>query len=683
MSNSLHKLIEEYKEFMKEEFILFSRTSLSGANYYMLVPKNREKSKIQTANGELTTVGLHITVYEKVRKEVQNSTFHITINLIDENKNGDVARIYYSELGQYLFTTVKNKENTSIDTVPESLLKFGIKNIAPFVAKISKLKQDYLAQYKLLEDRLKQLSIELDHGDSSALQKKLLAYKQELERMISHIRSGTLFNQEHVFELKHYNDLLMDTEIKLSQLELAAKTNPPQTVQEVAKKSQVVITSFKVEKQAKTTRSEPSPKALQSIVPINKPAIKKEEEGPTPERVKIDELNKKIAAILHSGSLSSVGKVLQEYELQKHKFSLLEKKPAKKDKKSDKKIDETEFLDTLIRSNQLSEEINKTVLKILHEEAIYTKIEKQSLKYLLQNCTLNTEDIVELAVKNNRVQVLELVMQLRKDVNLERKTKEEKQYLLEIAYNKGYFNMFKCLLAHKASPDIVCTNKQPILFAACADARPEEMEALLEAKANPWALDPRGFAALGALVMRTSKQFNKISMAKVFLTYVPQAVEQLQGKEESKSTPLAYACQEDMWDVVELLLQFGANPNNPRHDGITPFGVCVYKNNFKLFKYVVENSTVPIREGLESALDLAVICERQHFIEYIMQYSKEHQLNLSVPSIADAQKRYEKLSYSPPSLISFGTNLKSIFFQTFCEDNDEDDMPLIVKFSSK
>ena len=137
MSSPLYKLIEEYKEFFKEEFILFPRTSLSGVNYYMLVPRSREKSKIQTEDGVLTAVVFQITVYEKMRKEVQNSTFHITINLIDENKNGYVARIYYSELGQYLFTTIKDKENTSIDiNGPENLLKFGTNNIAPFVVKI-------------------------------------------------------------------------------------------------------------------------------------------------------------------------------------------------------------------------------------------------------------------------------------------------------------------------------------------------------------------------------------------------------------------------------------------------------------------------------------------------------------------------------------------------------------------
>ena len=87
MSSPLYKLIEEYKEFFKEEFILFPRTSLSGVNYYMLVPRSREKSKIQTEDGVLTAVVFQITVYEKMRKEVQNSTFHITINLIDENKN--------------------------------------------------------------------------------------------------------------------------------------------------------------------------------------------------------------------------------------------------------------------------------------------------------------------------------------------------------------------------------------------------------------------------------------------------------------------------------------------------------------------------------------------------------------------------------------------------------------------
>ncbi len=663
--NPLYKLIEDMKEFMKEDFILFPRTSLSNKNYYMLVPRSRDTNKITTEHGNLTAVGFHVTVYEEVMKEVHGSTFHITISLIDENKQSYVARIYYNKYGTYLFNTIKDKDGSfvNLDNI-DKLLVFSADSIELFVDKILHLKNGFDEQYQALQEELGQLSSELAHVGSGLLRTKLLEYKQGLQAIINHIQSNALFNQDYLGELRFYNHSLRETVQRLSEIKVT-KTDAVPVVEDVTSSEERV-------------KFEPSrPKNLKGSSRSTQPVVKKEATI-AKDSEQIVGLNKKIAAVSLLKEITLVDKVLQEYELQKQKLTLLNKTNGKKANKSSRSRNEDDFLDTTIRCNQLLEEINKLVVNSLNDEVAYKAMDTQSMKLLLQQCNLKTEHLVELAVSNNHLLGLKLLMQIRKDIQLETKAHKSRPSLLEVAYDKGHSDMFQFLLQHKVSPNTVCLNKEPILFRACADGRAKEMEALLEAKANPLALDPKGFAPLGGMLMRTDRKSIHTPMTKVFLTYAPHAMDQTQGRQCNECTPLAYACQENMWDAVELLLRFGADPNKPRYDGHTPFGICVYKDNFELFKYVMENSTVPIRDGLSNALDMAVVCNKQYFIDYILNYSDKHQLDLSMPDADEAMQRFEKCKQF--SLVKpTGNNISSFFFHNLLNaDSDEEDLSFVV-----
>lgn len=659
--NPLYQLIEEWKKFMKEEFMLFTRTSLSNNNYYMLVPRNRERSTITTEKGVLTAVGYHVTVYEELRKEVLDSTFHITISLIDENKNCYVARIYYNEYGTYLFDTIKDKEGNYVSFSDKgSLFKFAINSITPFVQRIQCLKQTYEKHYQSLHDELGQLNSDLVDADASSLRTKLLAYQQGLQNIIRHIRSNALFNKEYLGALKFYNQSLHDTENRLRLI-------PMMKIQEV----HVVEDVADSQERAQSSQSRSTPKVLKVSSSATKPARKKVAVETTNE-AKIVELKKRITALSCLKHIDPIDKVLQEYELQQQILGLLNKFNGRRAKTSSRSSNVDALLDTSIRCNQLLDEINRIVLDVFNDKDRAQVIDQQAMLVLLQQCTLKTDVLVELAVKNNCLSALKLLMQVRKDVQLGMKTKVDKRCPLEIAYHHGYLDMFQFLLDHKVSANIVCTNKQPILFHACMSGRAQEMEALLEAGADPLVVDSTGFSPLGALLMRSDKERINIPMAKVFLTYAPHAIEQLQGRKGTENIPLAYACQENCWDAVELLLEFGADPNNTRFDGLTPFAVCVYKKNFELFKFMVENSTIPIREGLSNALDVAVMSENELFIEYIINYSEKHQLNLSRPDMDEATKHCEKLRQFSAKLSS-GRNLASFFYNRLISDDRNDD----------
>jgi hypothetical protein len=79
--------------------------------------------------------------------------------LIDENKNGYVARVYYKGLDEYLFCTIKNKNKKPVTIAfQDKLVEFAENNIASFVNIFSDFKNDYDKRYQDLVD-LRELAI--------------------------------------------------------------------------------------------------------------------------------------------------------------------------------------------------------------------------------------------------------------------------------------------------------------------------------------------------------------------------------------------------------------------------------------------------------------------------------------------------------------------------------------------
>jgi hypothetical protein len=658
-SNSLYKLINEQKAFMKEAFILFPRASGLDTNYFMLIPRNGDRSVINTEYGELNAIGYHITVFDKLKESVKHSTFHITICLVDDNKKNFIARIFYRGFGTPIFYTIKDTETNLVNLGSgDELLAFGTKNIDPFIQRVLSLQQNYKVQFQELSNKFiaeQNILAEIRDG----FLEDLLKYKESVIAIIAHIKSEPLFNHEYLPTLKWYKKALAETENKLNFLISTSLPKPPA--------EPVIFPAESESIKARSTHSKVGFYTPKNSPSSTKSTVKKEVDKT---RVLVNELHEKMAAVM-SSKTNDLDKIIQEYELIKQKVSLLLGPLNSKGKKVKKSQDDVELLDTEIRCNQLLEQIDSILLKAFNDEICHEK--DDVLLRLLQHSSLKTQMLIGLAVNNNRPRLLELVLGARRDFKLDFKTQIEKQYLLEIAYNKGYLAVFQCLLAHNASPNIqVGAKKQPLLNRVCFDGRTDEMEALLEAHANPLVLDASGFAPLGILIMREPCCFNNIPMANVFLTYAPHAMEQLQGWVVKKCTPLTYACQNNDRDAVELLLKFGADPNNVREDNISAFGVCVYKENFELFIYLVEKSTVPISKGLFNALDLAVFCKLPQFIEYIIEYSDKHQLNLSIPSAEAAEYRLKKLDKSVKKY-SFQNDVVSFFSQNLLKDFSNED----------
>lgn len=646
--NPLYEFISQQIYLIKKEFIVFAKTSLFNDNYYMLIPRNQDKSKIGSGAEAFAPADYHISVYEVSKKELAYSAVHLTANLIDKFKKKYTARIYYTEFGHYLFNTLHDEENNSVAIDSEHhLLSFGQKNTAAFLNIILKLQQDYAQQYSSLIKLLKEQSKSLGNADRlGSRTQTLLAYEQSLQSIISHIQSGTLFNHKHLPELQMHEDFLNVTRQQLRQQQ--KPENPSKEA-------------------IKTIKPAASNAVIQPVTKHNKNNINHNQ-------ARISELNQEIAHIKSSKKPRTASLVLQEYNLYSEKLKLLNTsgtKNSQKLKKISREHDEMAFIETITKEQKLQQEINSLVQVALTNERKYKEVTTEVLQGLLKRCSLPTSLILELVVQNNHFAILKHLVQIHNALNFQERSSNKGQYLLEIAYHRRHVDVFKFLLEQKASPDVY-SGTTPLLFQACAEGRSQEIELLLEANADPLATNEDNFNSLGAIVMREDRR--PISEhVELFLAYAPHTINKLQG--QKLSTPLCYICQKGWEDVAKFLLSHGADPNIGRFDDITALGVCVYKNNFNLFKTIIEHSTFPVKKGLINALDIAIlqhepeVNDNSRFITEILHYSQSHNLEIELPSIADVEKRLEKCRVNSESIVN------SLFFQPVRSDysNDENE----------
>ncbi|WP_133137920.1 hypothetical protein [Legionella rowbothamii] len=114
----------------------------------------------------------------------------------------------------------------------------------------------------------------------------------------------------------------------------------------------------------------------------------------------------------------------------------------------------------------------------------------------------------------------------------------------------------------------------------------------------------------------------------------------IQNVDGASKSLLEIAYKKDYIEMCKLLLQHGADSNIKRDIGLTSLGLCVINNDFNLFKMILEHSTVPLKEAVKNALDVAVFLKRIRntgsFIGEIIRYNDNHQLKTYIPEFMDA-----------------------------------------------
>ncbi|MFJ1267132.1 ankyrin repeat domain-containing protein [Legionella lytica] len=625
-TNPLYRLLNEKQQAFMKGFRVQSKNSLDYGPYHMLdfaVTRN----KVRTALGEFTPVDAHISIYEEDKREVGHSAFHLTANL--ENNVGDeyCAHIYYSQSGDYIFHSFRDGQNKFYELkAVEGLLSFDKNNIQQFLSTLKELQREYHNKYSTLVNTANNLSKSLESNVPN--KKTLERYKDSVSDLIQFINSGTFFNQDHLASIKIHEDLLEEAQLKINSLHTAARNKAVPVIKE-------------------TPVQEPS-----------LPAASKSVETESTSR-KIDELNKKIVALSQKRKSRTPSLILQENDLYKQKLTLLQKSDSSSSKKSAKKTNhqdtDNEFMMTLNKVTELQEEINRCILDILKDNKRYSA-DTKALHSLISSCSIKTNVVLQTVVECNRGATFEYLVAQRKDIDVNAVSASNAS-MLEIAYKKHHFEMFKQLLQNKASPDVICSNKNSLLYCACEEGRFKEMELLLEAGANPLLMNADGFNPFGALVFKQPQ----IDLLALFLRHAPDALNQKQGKKNQKRSPLASAC-EAQWDAgVSFFLDHSADSNIKGDDGLTALGVCVANNNLKLFKMILEKSKISLTESLHNALDTAVFLKQKKdqntepFIEEIRRYNDTRQLETQVPEFMDAASRIGKMEQSkaPNSLYSF------------------------------
>lgn len=105
-------------------------------------------------------------------------------------------------------------------------------------------------------------------------------------------------------------------------------------------------------------------------------------------------------------------------------------------------------------------------------------------------------------------------------------------------------------------------------------------------------------------------------------------------------TPLTAACEvAENLGIVKLLIKYGADPNMPNDDGITPLEMSILNNSvtYELTKYLLEHGADPTIPNVEGHLpiDIAVDTEEYSVIQLLRDYK-------NVKSVKSIQRKFRE-----------------------------------------
>ncbi|CAM4420262.1 MAG: hypothetical protein LEGION0398_MBIBDBAK_01267 [Legionellaceae bacterium] len=600
MKNKLYNLIqktlaEDHKNLLIRNYHIKNSINSNNINYYMLTFVEKVSKPILIQSTFFYVEDYHISICEDLRESDKNAEFHITVNFVTKRVENEkeltkriVARAFFDSYGNFIFLNLKDESQQVIQLEEFAIKDFCInatwsfRNITKTICEkqfeqYDKKFNDYL--YKLTE-KSKLLDAEV------SLQEKIscyIDYKKDLNELISFINLIQIFNilesntDSSIFEI-----YLTGIENKLRELEnekqLKNENNLTLTIEN---NSEVNI--YKNQKNSDSQTKE--------------------------EKNKKEEIQKKIEELHSSKIKNTYQAIIKEYEFQTELLKYT--------------VNNNDFLTSITRIRELEKEARQTLTKIILFVNSYKNITKDELKKLISVAKLNSDFLtnVSFAIVNKQADILEVILEEVKNIDLNTKFKYKNtyEYPLNYAFQNNLLPIFKILLKYGANPELKNENGQTLLIQSCNERHTDMMISLLEANANPIVKDHFGATAIANILLNEARQ-SDIEMAEKFLKktqYAYAVVNQKQGVLYDEGTPLAFACQYNMADVVTLLLKYNADPNLTRTDGISPLAVCVGKNNMVFFKNILKNSKIKVDKGLESALYVSEVFNKNEFKTFI------------------------------------------------------------------
>lgn len=589
MLNPVFNLLKSQIKIVANSYKVTNKKTQNNVEYFLLEPKNKGLNKDQPIlhidGNNYTPTDFHLSVYADLSTDSKylKSSYHLTIELVDKNKHDITARIYCDQYDKIQFIEVKDSNAKLIPVAErETIAQFAKTYTANFSALVWKI-YDFLHQHfnKKYTESLAQLTEKSKYLDEAQLS-HLNDYQQQLEQVIAQLMQWNKYAlNPHSHLLRHFEKLKVQITNRLAEAQMPLLTNKVEPIE------------YK--------------QAVNDIQPPLNEVVTK------PTLSELAQLNMQLETLKRDKKLSEYKKIVREHTLLHKKFELA--------------IGD-EALNCIVRCQELESQALLKLREFLESTEKQKKVSQSEVAALVKLISYIDPSIFELAVSKDKTTILSELLVHHKYININMAFTNKKLFLLDIAYEKKYINIFKLLLQHGAFIERRDEQGKTLLMRSCKDKRLPEMELLLQVGASNLISDVEGFTAFGFLICGR----NHTPELKAIKSFIDNCrnffIDYMQGPNQQKGTALTYACQFGRLDVTSLLLEHGANPNLARETDLqNPLAICAGKGFTSLIKAIIQLSKYSINQSCVHALTIAKHYNKSEVVSLLEQYMQQQKIS--------------------------------------------------------
>lgn len=574
MHNPIFTIISSNEVVLRKAFQAISRkqATSSGKHYFLITPKQIGQSEIFIGAVSYRALDWHISVYEDLKEEEGHgkASYHLTLKMA-RDQEVLVVRTYFNHFNNILYINVKDESGVIQNTPSENTIhNFVSECILSFSNQIWKLYTEQhtlaLIHYNQLLNILTEQSATLEHATTlREAHASWAAYQIHLEALIRHLDAWHRFElQPNLTAYNHFINLQSRVRAKLNEL----------------------VKQMQDLEQNQISDNETS-SALYTAVSVG-PATQISAQPISP----LDILNQRLNDLNGNSNLPSWIKLPQEYALLEKKFALI--------------ANDDDALDCVLRMRELEKQAYKELIRLLLPNSGCENINEVELVELIKLIPYIPTAQFVLAITNNRLTLLRLLLQYHRTINLNQIIPQRNVSILEYAYDLKRFEIFQFLLEAGAFYDQYNSDGKTLLMKACQEKCNKEMVALLQAGASNLLRDKQGYTAIAYLVM-SEKEKPNLELVNAFIEHCRFfLIDFMQGPEQYRGTIFNFACQKNWYSVAKVLLEHGADPAMIRMtDKLNALDICAAKNHATLCELILNASKHSIAECCAYALKIA------------------------------------------------------------------------------
>lgn len=571
-------------------YTITKKTAQSGKSYFLFKPKAMPLSK-QDDTFHLND--WHISIYEDLTKDEGHgeASYHVTINFSNSSNKKIFARAYFNYSNNLLYINYKDPRDKLIDALPSETHDQAIQLAQTYSIDFynliwdiySQIHEKFSKQYEKLISQLSRLSRNLQTSQRDVLVK----YQTKLDEIIRHIDKWMRFELcPNIGQFKYLKSLQQQINQRIIEIDTTPLAN-----------NKLETSTKELEVIAEISTSNKMNRHDQSLQELNT-------------------INTQLKELENNKLLLNYQKITLEHELLSKKFDL----PS----------ENNDVLECALRINKLEQLADKEFKTLLLTESNYFGITKEEIEKLIKLIPSINEKHLVLAINNNRLEAVEILLKNYPYINLNTPIALLKnKTILELSYEKKYLSIFKFLLKAGAFCNKLDADGQTLLMKACLDEREEEMVALLAAGASNFIRDKLGYTAFAFLTMSEKMQPDLILVALFIKNCQKFLIDFMQGPYSKRGTPLSFACQNNWIMAAGLLITSGANPAILREsDYLSALDICAGKNHTEILNIILEQCKKDaIIFGCNKALKVAEQFKQPACVKLLKDYIEKNNIS--------------------------------------------------------